>query len=363
MRRNGWETQFSPMETILRQSTLDLDLTSGDEDMRVTPHANDAPAEADSGNPTMALVLCALLGLGVGSRAAAQQPVKPPLTGRWDIAVNTPAGDYPSWLEVEWSGDRTLVGRFVGRVGNARPISRIEFSRDTLRFSVPPQWEPGDNDLQFDGVLENDRLSGWMTDPTGNRLPWSARRAPALRRSTTPRWARPITLFNGVDLTGWEPIGSSEWKVVDHVLTNTKAGANLRTRETFTDFKLHVEFRYQPNGNSGIYLRGRYEVQVEDTPGVEPTIEGLGSIYGFLTPSEKAAKQPGEWQSYDITLLGRIVTVVLNGRRVICEQAIPGITGGALDSEEQAPGPILLQGDHGPIEYRNIVLTPANVAP
>jgi hypothetical protein len=250
----------------------------------------------------------------------------------------------------------------VGQFGSARPISRIEFSRDTLRFSVPPQWESGDNDLHFEGALVNDRLSGWMTDPTGNRLVWNAHRAPALRRGTMPRWARPITLFNGVDLTGWEPIGTSEWKVVDHVLTNTKAGANLRTRETFTDFKLHVEFRYQSGGNSGIYLRGRYEVQIEDSRGVEPSNGGLGAIYGFLTPGENAAKQPGEWQSYDITLVGRMVTIVLNGRRIICEQAIPGITGGALDSDEQAPGPILLQGDHGPIEYRNIVLTPARAA-
>lgn len=310
---------------------------------------------------TTKLILTALLGLGLGSRAlAAQQPVEPPLTGRWDITVTAPGGDYPSWLEVGWSGDRTLVGRYVGRVGSARPISRIEFARDTLRFSVPPQWEPGDHDLQFEAVLENDRLSGWTTDPAGNRLTWRARRAPALRRSTTPRWGRPITLLNGVDLTGWGPIGSnSQWKVVNHVLTNAAAGANLVTRDSFTDFKLHVEFRYSPGGNSGVYLRGRYEVQVEDTPGAEPTNDGLGSIYGFLIPSEKAAKRPGEWQSYDITLVGRTVTIVLNGRRIICEQAIPGITGGALDSNEETPGPIFLQGDHGPIEYRNIVLTPA----
>lgn len=310
---------------------------------------------------TTKLILTALLGLGLGSRAlAAQQPIEPPLTGRWDITVTAPGGDYPSWLEVGWSGDRTLVGRYVGRVGSARPISRIEFARDTLRFSVPPQWEPGDHDLQFEAVLENDRLSGWTTDPAGNRLTWRARRAPALRRSTTPRWGRPITLLNGVDLTGWGPIGSnSQWKVVNHVLTNAAAGANLVTRDSFTDFKLHVEFRYGPGGNSGVYLRGRYEVQVEDTPGAEPTNDGLGSIYGFLIPSEKAAKRPGEWQSYDITLVGRTVTIVLNGRRIICEQAIPGITGGALDSNEETPGPIFLQGDHGPIEYRNIVLTPA----
>ncbi len=314
---------------------------------------------------TTARILCTLLGLGVGTRSlAAQQPVEPPVTGRWDITVTAPTGDFPSWLEVGWSGNRILVGRFVGRVGSARPISRIEFSQDTLRFSVPPQWERGDQDLHFEAVLEHDHLSGWLTDAAGDRLAWTALRAPALRRNAMPRWGRPITLFNGIDLAGWEPIGSNnQWKVIDHVLTNTAAGANLVTRDTVTDFKLHVEFRYRSGGNSGIYLRGRYEVQIEDSPGVEPTNDGLGSIYGFLTPSEKAAKQPGEWQSYDITLLGRRLTVVLNGRRIICDQPIPGITGGALDSHEQAAGPLFLQGDHGPVEYRNIVLTPAHAEP
>jgi Domain of Unknown Function (DUF1080) len=314
---------------------------------------------------TISLFVSALLGLSAASPSpTAQPPAEPPFTGRWDITINRPGGDAPSWLEMTWSGDRVLVGQFVGRVGSARPISRIDVSGDTLRFSIPPQWEPGDSDERFEGVLEHDRLSGWMTDPAGNRSSWSARRAPTLRRSTTPRWGRPVTLFNGVDLTRWEPLGSnSQWKVVDRVLTNAAAGANLATRDSFTDFKLHVEFRYPPAGNSGVYLRGRYEVQVEDTPGVEPKNDGLGSIYGFLMPSEKAAKQPGEWQTYDITLVGRIVTVVLNGRRIICEQSIPGITGGALDSDESAPGRIFLQGDHGPIEYRNIVLTPSKDVP
>lgn len=308
---------------------------------------------------TISLIISALLGLSTASPSpSAQPPAEPPFTGRWDIAINRPGGNVPSWLEMTWSGDRVLVGQFVGRVGSARPISRIEVSGDTVRFSIPPQWESGDSDERFEGVFENDRLSGWMTDPAGNRFSWTGRRAPTLRRSTAPRWGRPVTLFNGVDLARWEPLGSnSQWKVVDHVLTNAAAGANLATRDSFTDFKLHVEFRYQAAGNSGIYLRGRYEVQVEDTPGVEPKNDGLGSIYGFLMPNERAAKQPGEWQTYDITLVGRIVTVVLNGRRVICEQSIPGITGGALDSDESAPGRIFLQGDHGPIEYRNIVVT------
>ena len=142
------------------------------------------------------------------------------------------------------------------------------------------------------------------------------------------------------------------------MLTNTKAGANLATRESYGDFKLHAEFRYASGWNSGIYLRGRYEVQIEDSRGLETSNLGLGAIYGFLAPNQNAAKNAGEWQSLDITLIGRVVTVVLNGQQVICEQPIPGITGGALDSDEGASGPVLLQGDHGPVEYRNLILTP-----
>jgi hypothetical protein len=122
---------------------------------------------------------------------------------------------------------------------------------------------------------------------------------------------------------------------------------------------LHIEFRYPKESNSGVYLRGRYEVQVEDNKGKEPSSTYFGGVYGFLTPNEMAAKSAGEWQSYDITLIGRKVTVVANGKKIICDQNIPGITGGALDSNEGAAGPIMLQGDHGPIEYRNIIITPA----
>jgi hypothetical protein len=129
------------------------------------------------------------------------------------------------------------------------------------------------------------------------------------------------------------------------------------TSETFQDFKLHIEFKYPEHSNSGVYLRGRYEVQVEDSFGKEPSSIYLGGVYGFLTPNENAALKAGQWQTYDITLVGRRVTVIANGKVIIQDQIIPGITGGALDSREADPGPILLQGDHGPVEYRNITIS------
>src|SRR5262245_60661825 len=283
------------------------------------------------------------------------------VTGRWDLTFKTPDGHtFPSWLEISISGNSTHVGQVVGRVGSVRPISQIAYANDSIRFSVPLQWEPGDSALRFEAVRTDSTLSGWMIDGTSARLPFTAVKAPSLARAAAPRWGTPVRLLQ-TDLTGWQPQGdqASAWSVIGGVLTNGKAGANIMTRASYGDFKLHVEFRVPAGGNSGIYLRGRYEVQIEDSYGHEVSSHRLGGVYGFITANENAAKPAGEWQAYDITLVGRLLTVVLNGHTIICEQNIPGITGGALDSNEGAPGPILLQGDHGPVEYRNLVLTAA----
>ncbi|MDQ3698422.1 MAG: DUF1080 domain-containing protein [Gemmatimonadota bacterium] len=296
-----------------------------------------------------------LFALFLSSAATAQEAI----VGRWDITIHTPDGGLPSWLEIRRSGSRTLVGQFVGVVGSVRPISRVDVGEGQMRFSIPPQWEQGENDMSFEGRLQGDRLTGRMTFPDGRRFDWTANRAPSLRRLTGPTWAEPVRLFNGKDLTGWRAVGENQWEVVNGLLRNTRTGGNLVTDREFTDFKLHVEFRYPRGSNSGVYLRGRYEVQIVDSLGAEPASDLIGAVYGFLAPSEIAAKNAGEWQSFDITLVGRIITVAVNGRTVICDREIPGITGGALDSDEGAPGPLLLQGDHGPVEFRNITLTPA----
>lgn len=300
--------------------------------------------------------------LALPMAAGAQTATEPPIVGRWDLRVTRPDGSIaPSWLEVTRSGRGALVGRFVGDVGSSRPIGRIDFADGTMRFAIPPQWEDGQADLSVEGVFASERMTGTLVTPSGERRSWTAMRAPSLRRAAAPRWGTPVRLFNDRDLTGWTNLGGeNRWRVVGGVLTNTASGGNLVTKRTFDDFKLHVEFRVPKGGNSGIYLRGRYEVQVEDS-GDRPDLLSLnvGGVYGFLTPSENASRRPGEWQTYDITLIGRRVTVVLNGRTVIADRIIPGITGGALDSEEGAPGRIMLQGDHTAAEFRNIVLTPA----
>ena len=308
-------------------------------------------------------ILTTLVALGASMSSAAisgaQQAANDAIVGRWDITIQTPQKTLPSWLEIRKSGRATFVGQFVGDVGSARPIARIDINAGEFRFAIPPQWEQGGSDVWFQGRVDGDGLTGSMTNPDGKQFTWTARRAPSLRQQTAPTWDNPIRLFSGTNLNGWHVIGVNRWQATDGVLRNTESGGNLATDAKFTDFKLHLEFRYPKGGNSGVYLRGRHEVQIEDRDAIEPALDGLGSVYGFIAPSENAAKKPDEWQSYDITIVGRMVTVVLNGKTVICNREIPGITGGALDSEEGAPGPLVLQGDHGPVEFRNITITPA----
>lgn len=305
-----------------------------------------------------ALMLVAVTspGLLAQSRGASDA-----LIGRWDLVVQRGTQGAPSWLEVERSGRATLVGRFVGSGGSARPIAKIEVTGDTFRFAIPPQWESHPGDITFEGRIDGDRLTGSMTSGDGQTVTWTGSRAPSLKRTAAPVWGTPITLFGGTSLDGWQPVGrrDSEWSAVDGVMRNAKSGANLRTTQTFDDFKLHMEFRVPEGANSGVYLRGRYELQVDDAAGLEPSSHHLGGLYGFIEPSENVARPAGEWQTMDVTLVGRMLTYVLNGTTVICNREIPGITGGALDSAEGEPGPLLLQGDHGPVEYRNIVITPA----
>jgi len=210
-----------------------------------------------------------------------------------------------------------------------------------------------------DGIgVEVVKFTGTYISPVGN--------APDLSKV---KYGKPVKLFSGKDMAGWELIekGSANgWKAVDGVLVNDpvqKDGehiryGNLRTTDTYEDFNVKLEVNVPEGSNSGVYLRGIYEVQVMDSYGKKLDSHNMGALYSRITPLAAAEKPAGEWQEMDITLCMRHLTVILNGKTIIDNQPVKGVTGGAMTSDEFAPGPIFLQGDHGKVSYRNIVLTP-----
>ena len=283
-----------------------------------------------------------------------------PVLGRWDVTVLDPNGRYPSWFEII-DKNGTLSGRFTGRFGHARAIDAVTFDGRQLTLSIPVQYEKQKTNLIFKGIVSNGVIEGKTNAEAFNEIPFRAERAPSLVREGEIEWGEPVNLIDE-SLSAWKPRhekGKIGWKTAEGVMTNTPPSVDFVTKAGFSDFKLHIEFKIPEKGNSGIYLRGRYEVQLSDSYGQEPHDRKCGGVYGFLTPSETAVNPANEWNSADVTLIGRRITLVMNGKKIIDNGEIPGITGGALDSREGEPGPLMLQGDHGQAEFRNVVIIPA----
>ena len=281
-----------------------------------------------------------------------------PLEGRWDLELQLDGKTYPSWLEVTKSGVSTFVGRYVSISGSARPISEIKMDGNSFTFKIPPQWWVDQGALIVNGNIDNKKLTGEVKFEKGSTYSFIGNPAPTFAYKDKVEFEVGKMLFNGHDLTGWTLDGEKPWMVENGILKGPGGASNLISEEKFNDFRLSVEFRIPEGSNSGIYLRGRYEVQIQDDYGKQPSNILFGGIYGFLTPNQMAAKKAGEWQSYEITLIGNRVTVVANGKAIITDHTIPGITGGAIDSAEGMPGPIMLQGDHGPVEFRRVLIMP-----
>jgi hypothetical protein len=266
-----------------------------------------------------------------------------PFSGRWDLTIVTPSGTYPSWMEFADEAGTPAV-RVVGRTGSVHTVSNAKVDGARLTFDDGGPWQITVQDRKLSGKTPGGELEGAP--------------APRLAPLATKAWSDPFLLFDGRDLNGWEPDhpAQNHWVAQQGELRNTQSGSNIRTTRKFGDFKLHIEYNCPPGGNSGVYLRGRYEVQVEYEPaGKNDAFHSMGSIYGFIPPRAEVHPRPAEWESYDVTLMGRTVTVIRDGVLIIDDAEIPGITGGALDSRESEPGPIYLQGDHtGGLRYRNI---------
>ena len=299
---------------------------------------------------TALLLGASLVGAGP---LAGQSPA-----GRWDLTAREGRETYPMWLELQ--AGPPPAGRLQNRTGHALPLIGIAITGSRVSFPLPTESDES-NTGQFTATIQGDSLAGEIQLPNGNRVSLTGRRAPALVRSKAPVWGRPIDLL-AEGMAGWRlrnPGGKNGWTLADGALVNTPPSNDLITIQTFEDFQLHAEVQVPRSGNSGIYLRGRHEVQVADNYGEAPHSRRMGGIYGQVTPLSLPARPAGEWQTFDITLIGRRVTVVLNGVTIVDNAEIPGITGGALDSEEGAPGPIMLQGDHSGVRYRNLRITPA----
>lgn len=325
------------------------------------------------------------LSLFVAAGAFAATPASQAFFGRWALSLS---GGGAGWLEVKQEKN-WIDGSILWRGGSVLPVASVTISDGVLTVTRVSDVERKDAagkvivKQQFTETLtatvDGDTMKGTQVIPRRNgsgydRTEWTGKRIPALPprpNLAAVKFGAPISLFDGKSLAGWKLMeGSlkSAWSVENGVLANRPpahvAGqpnvrtANLRTEREFEDFNLKLEVSVPAGSNSGVYLRGIYEVQVQDSLGKPLDSHNMGAIYSRITPSVSAEKPAGEWQTLDITLVDRHATVVLNGKTIIDNQPLAGCTGGAMWSDQFRPGPIYLQGDHGAVSYRNIVLTP-----
>jgi len=297
------------------------------------------------------------------------------LLGDWSLDLST--GE-PAWMRVEEQSGKPVVSLRI-YVGSLGPFHDVDVVDGRVKFDMAKKSKGkrvsttsvnvGLVNGELDGVMvrthaerESDRVTF-----TGTKISGMPADRPDLSKV---QFGHPIALFNGKDLTGWvthEPDKTNGWSVVDGVLQNntpktdfsaTGDHANLKTLESFEDFWLHLEFLVESQRNSGVYLRGMYEAQVVDRDSRMQGIQGVGAIFGEIAPAKNAGRAGGEWQTYDITLVDRHVTVVLNGQKVIDNEPISRPTAGAIQTNPDEPGPIYLQGDHTNVSYRNLYLAP-----
>ena len=281
--------------------------------------------------------------------------------GRWNLRVTNEPRGRAWWLEVSGAGTPQVKGRFIGGPGGGMDdISAVRIEGSDLVWEV----KRSDQHTGYRARLNGAELVGSRVMPATPRMEFAGKRAPAILEKDDGTWrpGSPVELFNGKDLAGFASASPGtvgiQWDVRDGILKNRENADDLRTKATYWNFQLHIEFRLAARSNSGIGLRGRYEVQVLDDAGRPPDKGSNGAIYSRIVPTENASKPAGEWQTFDITLIGREVSVVLNGKRIIDHKEIEGLTAMAHDPNEAEPGPIEVQGDHGAIEIRKMTLTP-----
>lgn len=295
--------------------------------------------------------------------------------GRWDISAHTPPRPRAWWVELNGVGTPQANGTFVSAYGGDRnTISTISVENGELRFTINPPNRNGRSGKNgktpagpsvYRAHLVNGKLEGTFAVEGRDTPPlaWTGVRAPEIRDHDDGTWkeGKPIALYNGRDLTGWKALNPTvpmKWSVIDGVLRNAPPTTDLISERNFWNFKLHVDFRIIEHSNSGIGLRGRYEIQILEDYGQPVNTHGAAALYSRIAPSVNASKPAGEWQSYDIRLVGRDLTVVFNGTKVLDKVHVDGLTAIADNADEAEPGPFIIQGDHSYVEIKSFVVTP-----
>ena len=343
-------------------------------------------------NLLLIFVVLAGISLTQGCQSRQQVPAEPPTAvsvsdflGPWTVAIEDGS---VGWIEVKQNG-KYLDANLLWKGGSVVPVANVYFNGNKLvatrtRNVVMEKDEAG-NPVKshvittlYEFNKEGDVLKGVCIDPRNSGMETGVQAFIATKLPPVPqapdlskiKFGEPVQLFNGKDLTGWKLTNEKQkngFKVVDGVLVNDPVQpgggehvsyGNLRTENVFEDFNLKLEVNVPAGSNSGVYLRGMYEIQVFDSFGKELDSHNMGALYSRIKPAVSAEKKAGEWQSLDMTLCDRHLTVLLNGTKIIDNQPVAGPTGGAILSDVFSPGPIYLQGDHGTVSYRNIVLTP-----
>ena len=319
-----------------------------------------------------------LIGLFIACTSAlgAKKPI--PFIGRWALTI--PGGGV-GWLGVT-EKDGKLSASILWGGGSVVPVNAVKVEGDKLVLTRIQESGRGDKKTTstetITATLDGSNLKlttvtkkpdGSETKPanfTGKKIP----PLPGKPDLAKVKFGKPIVLFDGKSLEAWKltsPGAKSGWSIENGVLVNKPVQqegkphinyGNLRTVAEFEDFNLKLEVNAAKGENSGVYLRGIYEVQVCDSYGKKLDSHNMGGVYSRITPTVNAEKPAGEWQTMELTLVDRHATVILNGKKIIDNEPLLGCTGGALWSDEFKPGPIYLQGDHTGIQYRNIVLTP-----
>lgn len=308
------------------------------------------------------LTLSLILAGALAAQAPAKTPTDDDYVGRWNVRITDAEDTFAGGgFDITNKGG-VLSGGVIWRWGSYLPAKSAKVADGTL--VVVREEKAGKIDT-FEARLEGEALKGKVTYPDGKVHHFEGKRAPLLLSKKAPVWGAPVTLFDGKTLAGWKLRDTKKkngWAVVNGALAvvESKDNADLVSEQAFQDMKLHIEFNVDPKSNSGVYLRGRYEIQILDNPDSKMALDshGCGGVYSRIAPRIDATKPAGEWQTFDIEIVGRQVSVTLNGKKIV-EGILDGITGGAINPFEGEPGPLMLQGDHGKVRFRNIVVTPA----